>query len=151
MPRAIDWDGDGTADYRDEWIEVYNASDGQVCLAGWILDDLPDGGSRPFIFPANETLAAHAYGVYYLRDTGVALNNDGDQVRLIAPDGTLVDQAEYRVAEYDASYGRRDGCAGEWVLGWDPSPGQPNRLPTPLPTSLPERRLYLPLLQRASN
>ena len=142
VPRAVDWDGDGVANYRDEWIELYNASDQGVSLAGWRLDDRPDGGSTPFTFPVGTVLGSRAYGVYYLRDTGVVLNNDGDQVRLIAPDGSIQDQVDYQVIEADASYGRRVGCEGEWVLCRDPSPGEENRPPTPMPTW----PLYVPLL-----
>jgi len=151
MPRAVDWDGDGVANYRDEWIELYNASDQEVSLAGWMLDDLLDGGTAPFTFPAGAVLGPCAYGVYYLRDTGVVLNNDRDQVWLIAPDGSVRDQVEYQVVEADAAYGRRTGCVGEWVLCRDPSPGEENRPPPPTPTPLPTRWLYLPLLQRASS
>jgi hypothetical protein len=145
MPRAVDWDGDGVANYRDEWIELYNASDQEVSLAGWVLDDLPDGGVA-FVFPAGAVLGPRAYGVYYLRDTGIVLNNDGDQVRLVAPDGRVIDCVDYASIEADTSYGRRAGCAGDWVPCREPSPGQENRPPPPTPTPLPTRWLHLPLV-----
>jgi hypothetical protein len=151
MPRAVDWDGDGVANHRDEWIELYNPSEQEVSLAGWVLDDYPDAGTAPFTFPTGSVLGPGAYGVYYLRDTGVVLNNDGDQVRLIAPDGSVRDQVDFPAIEADASYGRRAGCTGEWVFCRAPSPGQENRPPPPTPTPLPTWWLYLPLLQRASS
>ena len=32
---ASDWDGDGTANAEDEWIEFYNPSDAWIDLSGW--------------------------------------------------------------------------------------------------------------------
>ena len=36
-PKWTDWDRDGKADARDEWIELYNAGDTAVDLSDWSL------------------------------------------------------------------------------------------------------------------
>jgi len=145
----IDWDGDGEANWKDEWIELHNASAKDLDLCGWMLDDRAGEGSQPYTFPAGTRLLAGGYHAYYLRDTGVALNNSGgDDVRLLAPDGTVVDIVSYEQTTYDASYSRTGGCTGEWTTVLPPSPGQANPVPTPTLASMP---LYLPLLQRVGN
>jgi len=121
----------------DEWIELYNDSAQDLDLGGCLLDD-SKGGLQPFVFPTGTWLPAGAYGMYYQRDTGIRLNNEGDSVRLMAPDGVVVDEATYEQADYDVSYSRTDGCDGGWVSGQSPSPGGPNGA-----------LLYLPLIERA--
>jgi hypothetical protein len=139
-PRWVDWDGDGTANYTDEWIELYNPSSEEIDLQGWQLDDRAGGGSRPYTFPAGSRLGAGTYGVCFQHQTGLALNNDGDDVRLLDPLGQEVDRFSYVLTEPDASYSRVGGCGGRWVRDQVPSPGQPN--PTP-------PALYLPLIWKA--
>jgi len=76
--------------------------------------------------------------VFYRRDTHIILNNDEpDSVRLLAPDGTVVDGFDYEQADYDVSYSRSQGCEGEWMSGWPPSPGDPNASSTPMSTVTP--------------
>lgn len=136
-PRYVDWDGDGTANYADEWIELHNPSAEEIDLRGWQLDDRAGGGSRPYTFSAGSRLGAGAYGIYFQRQTGLALNNDGDDVRLLDPAGREVDWFSYALTAPDASYSRLGGCGGRWVMDQAPSPGQPNPMPP---------ALYLPLI-----
>jgi len=128
-PREVDWDGNGVANYEDEWIELYNPSAEEIDLQGWQLDDRAGGGSRPFTFPAGSHLGAGAYGVYYQHQTGLALNNDGDDVRFLNPLGGEMERTSYVLTAPDASYTRLGGCDGHWVMDQPPSPGQPNPRP----------------------
>lgn len=125
------------ANYADEWIELYNPGTEEIDLHGWQLDDRAGGGSNRYTFPAGARLSAGDYGLYYQRQTGLALNNNGDDVRLIAPDGREVDRFAYTLAAPDASYARRGGCTVTWAMDQAPSPGQPNPAPPDL---------YLPLI-----
>ena len=72
---------------EQEWIEFYNPTDQDQFLAGWLLDDLRDGGSKPWIFPGDIVVPASGYLVLTKEQTGLNLNNDGDEVLLISPDG----------------------------------------------------------------
>lgn len=124
-PRDVDWDGDGTPSGDDEWIEVFNAGDIAVDLRGWQLDDIAGGGSSPFVVPDSVVVPARGHRAFFKRETGIALNNGGDTVRLLGPDGVEVDTASYTRAAPDASWARSpDG--GEWADALTPSPGGPN-------------------------
>lgn len=66
-----------------EEITLHNDTDRTIDLCGWILDDASEG-SRPFALdglhiPAGQRLTLPR------PETGLALNNDGDEVRLFAP------------------------------------------------------------------
>ena len=133
-PRDHDWDGDGRATTEDEWVEIINAGDSAVNLSGWMLDDIADGGSRPYIFPPESFLAPGAYHLVFRAESGVALNNQEDQARLLAPNGEVVDLVAWSVSPgYDLSSGRYPDGDGLWQTGLPPSPGGPNRLPEASP------------------
>ena len=104
---AVDWDGDGHADYLDEWIELYNNLEHDVDLVGWALDDVLGGGERAHVFPEGSVLRAGEYRAFYRRDTRLALNNTGDAVHLLAPDGTVVEAAVYHTTAPDVAHSRR--------------------------------------------
>jgi hypothetical protein len=140
-PSSVDWDGDGEANSKDEWIEVHNPSLSDLDLTGWMLDDRAGGGSKPYSLRPGTRLRAGGYAVFYQRDTGIALNNtDGDEVRLLTPDGIEVDVVHYEETAPDRSYSRTQGCSGAWLMILPPSPGRASPVP-----------LWLPLVQRPSS
>lgn len=126
----MDWDGNGTADNRDEWIELYNAGSTVVDLSGWFLDDA-EGDSTPYRIPAGTVLQPGAFAVFYRQETGLTLNDDGDEVRLLDPNGDLMDAVVFGELAPDASYSRDE--AGAWHANWLPSPGLPNLPPKAKP------------------
>jgi Lamin Tail Domain len=111
-----------------EWIELYNSSAIDASLAGWKLDD-GSGGSAPHTLPVTETIAADGYLIIYL--SSAMLNNSGDTVQLLRPDGTIADETIYSSSVPDVS--RNYAPDGSWYDG-PPSPGGPN-LPAPSPTA----------------
>jgi len=136
------------ASANDEWIELYNNLDHDLNLVGWALDDAAGSGSYPYVFPIGTVLGAKEYRAFYWRTTKVTLNNDGDAVRLLAPNGEAVETATYIVAEHDVAYSRRRPCDGPWVMNWQPTPGEANVLvlcPPPCSGGWPT---YLPLVWR---
>ncbi len=72
---------------EEEWIEVRNTSPQSVSLEDWVLDDIHDAGSKPWVIPTDTTVPGSGYLV--LKDFPVSLNNGGDEVWLTAPDGSL--------------------------------------------------------------
>ena len=64
-PSAVDWNGDGAANSDDEWVELINLGSQPIDLAGWALDDIVDGGSTPYVFPAGTALAPGGFLVIY--------------------------------------------------------------------------------------
>jgi len=138
LPNAQrDWNGDGVLDPGDDWIELHNAGSLPWDLKGWMLDD-SDGpaSSPPYVIPSGTVLAPGAYAVFYASVTGLDLHNTSDTVRLLAPDGSIVDLYTYYNAPRDRSYSLTEGCA--WTLEFPPSPGRANGL----------ARVFLPLVQR---
>jgi DNA/RNA endonuclease YhcR with UshA esterase domain len=145
-PHSTDWDGDGTADYNDEWIEVYNAGPAVVGLGGWQLDDVAEGGSGPYTIPA-DAVSSPAYGVippggflvFFKKDSGVSLDNDGDWVRLLRPDGTVADETHYTHSPgYDRSFSRTVDGGGHWTADYAVTLGAPNHAaPSPPPPPPP--------------
>ena len=123
-----DWEGLGGVDTGDEFIELINLGPLPVNLRGWILDDIEGAGSKPYTLP-NKALPPGAYIVLFRSRTHIALNDSGDNVRLLAPNGRLVDQLSYlRVRAYNLSYGRLPDGSGHLTYGLWPTPGQPNLL-----------------------
>ncbi len=94
------------ADADHEWIELYNPNSADVNLNGWYLissDGSPWFSLNGIIIAAGEyLLLVRSADTFYpgSLDSGVrqiqysgALSNDGEVLRLLAPDGTVVDSA----------------------------------------------------------
>ena len=124
-PAEIDWNGDGTANTNDEWIEVYNRGSAAIDLGGWLLDDIAAGGSAPYVIPAGNLLEPGGFLVLFRDRTGVTLNNDGDTVRLLGPDAAEVDTFTYAKSKNDRSFSRSTDGDGAWTETYPPSPGAP--------------------------
>jgi hypothetical protein len=143
-----DWEGEGEADTGDEFIELYNHGGAPIFLGGWRLDDILDGGSRPYILPG-VTLAPGDYVAFFRSRTRISLNDRGDSVHLLSPNGQIIDQIRYlRVRAYNLSYGRLPDGSTELSYGLWPTPGGPNVLfvePLSEPLEL-SRELAYPLL-----
>jgi single-stranded DNA-binding protein len=138
-PGTVDWDEDGTADDRDEWIELYNEGPAAVDLGGWSLDDGEDS-TASYLIPEGTVIQPSAFAVFYRRETGIVLKDEGGEVRLLAPSGVVVDVVAFGALPADASHSRDE--VGAWHPDWPPSPGAFNLPPTPMSELLaPQTRL----------
>ena len=137
---ASDWNGDGQATAEDEYIEIYNSNPVAVDLSGWMLDDVDDGaavspdGSRPYVLPPGTIVSARGFLTLFRSQSGVVLNNDGDWVRLLRPDGLVVEATTYATSDDDEAYSKTLDGGDQWTQDYPPSPGHTNLLPTPTPT-----------------
>jgi hypothetical protein len=127
-PSQTDWDDSGAVDEQDEWVELYNAGTMDVDLSGWFYDDA-EGDSSAYAFPSGTVLQPGQFLVLYRQETGVALDDGSDQVRLIMPSGEIADILIFGQVPADVSYSRDLG--GYWYISWQPSPGAPNVAPLP--------------------
>ena len=118
-----DWDGDGTANEQDEWIELYNIGQAPAVLGGWILDNGEEGGAS-YTIPAGVVLDPGEYAVFYQSVTGIELDDQGGTVRLRGPGGRVRDSVDYPNLGPDTSYSR--DRSGIWHRDWPPSPGTRN-------------------------
>ena len=122
-------------DATGEFIELYNNSEELVDLSGWKLDDIVDGGSTAFIIPGGATIIGKGYVVFYNDQTKVSLNNDSDHVRLIRPDGVIVDDISYESSKEGYSYNHSD--SGDFQQSSHPTPGEENVIEVPSSTPTP--------------
>ncbi|MGE3076328.1 MAG: lamin tail domain-containing protein [Dehalococcoidia bacterium] len=138
-----------------EWVELVNVGTEPVDLAGWQVGDgtssqalasliVPAGkyvvvGGSSVAVPNGVLLAVPPSG-----QIGNGLGNTGDLVRLIAPDGAVVDEVSYGdnvkvfdpapgAPRTDETIGLRDPTADpaseNWALTLRATPGEPNEFP----------------------
>lgn len=123
-----DWEGIGGVTTADEFIELYNPGYLDVYLKGWWLDDGSGGGSSPFDLPG-VTIPSKGYAVFFRTQTKIALNDTGDTVRLLAPDGQPIDEISYLpIRAANLSFGRLPDGSGRLSYGLWPTPRQANLL-----------------------
>lgn len=144
-------DGPGD-DNLNEWVELFNPGAAAVNLQGWRIGDaigtdtlgplVVEPGAYAVI-AARETEVPDGIPVVRVADEriGNGLNNGGDAVVLIAPDGTLTDAISYgENSQFEA--GNVDAPASGTTIGMDfdkrgwaptlrPTPGQANAFPQP--------------------
>jgi hypothetical protein len=94
-----------------------------VDLSGWFLDDA-DQDSAPYQIVSGTVLLPAEFALFYRQQTGIVLDDAGDEVRLIDSAGAVVDVVSFGALAADASYSR--GIRGRWHTDWPPSPGAPN-------------------------
>ncbi|MGY5870621.1 MAG: lamin tail domain-containing protein [Candidatus Thorarchaeota archaeon] len=113
--------------YSEEWIELYNPLGEIVDISGYVLDDLASGGTSPYTIPGGTTIPAYGFIVFYQSTTGIALNNDGDTVNYLKPDGvTILDSYSYPSSVNDISYSRETDGSSTWITFDTPTPGASN-------------------------
>lgn len=131
VPRpGRDWNMDGVINTDDEYIEILNHGVVDVNLSGYSLDDEVNIGSAPFRLPA-ENLRPGERRVFYGSESGLLLSDGGDGVRLLRPNGQLMDAYNYFVVRFpDQSYCRLpdNGGADDWNQNCFPTPGLQNSL-----------------------
>lgn len=79
---------------NQEWVEIRNNSSEPQSLAGWVLDDEPGKGSKPWKADSSLVIPPGGYLVLRSSETRLSFSNDGDIVSLMDPNGN-VDQIKY--------------------------------------------------------
>lgn len=115
-------------DAADEFIELYNPGDGVFDLEGYMLE-VGLATKHRYAFPAGTSLEPKAYMPLFARDTKLSLANSGGQVRLLDPEGVVLD-------ETDAYAAAKDGQAwmlldGVWQWTAQATPASQNILANP--------------------
>ena len=120
----------------DDWIELYNAGDAAVDLAGmWLTDDPAE--PTKWKFPAKTAVIAPKGYLMVWADGDVAdpglhadfrLSASGEQVCLFAVDGqTLIDSLAFGAQTADISYGRYPDANDTLQFFPQPTPGRSNK------------------------
>jgi hypothetical protein len=147
----IAWAGT-LASANDEWIELHNPGSQPMDLDGWRLSDGGDigfylsGRMAPFgFFLLERTDDACVADIVADQLYHGALSDSGEHLRLLAPDGSLVDQVSYlRIKGANLSYGRLPDGNGTLRYGLWPTPRQPNQLFIELPAEGGQPKLAPP-------
>jgi DNA/RNA endonuclease YhcR with UshA esterase domain len=123
-PHAKDWDGNGTGNYQDEWVELYNPNNYPIGLGGW---QLLDSSRFTYNIPLSATIPAKGFITLYQAQTKISLNNDSESVTLLHPNGTTIDTFAYTDSPgYDESWCRLPDGATHWSEDCGPSPNASN-------------------------
>ncbi|MBT4148530.1 lamin tail domain-containing protein, partial [Candidatus Peregrinibacteria bacterium] len=80
-------------DTTNEWIEITNLGPDPINLQNYTFDD-EEGGSKPYTIENPKILQPNQLHVLEKSATAINLNNQGDQVRIFAPETTLETPAQ---------------------------------------------------------
>lgn len=108
-PSKVDFNRDGFLDSRDEFIEIVNSGSSMVNLAGWYFQD---SSGKKYVFPQT-LIAPLEYIVIYKSDSGIAINDSGETIKLYSPDGVCRDSVSV-----GASSSRLDISLSKWAGRW---------------------------------
>lgn len=107
-------------DTADEFIEIYNPNTFGVDLSGWKLRD--EAGAEFII--KSKSVEPNARLAIFITESKITLNNSGDSVQLIDPNGQVASEsANYGTAEEGLSWSY---IAGNWQWAVAPTPGGVN-------------------------
>ncbi len=121
-----------------EFIEIKSLDKRNINLFGYSVDD-GDGGSAPYLFTKEDSIAPGKILVLFRPKTKIALNNDKDSVQLFDPNKKSISEAAYdeKIIE-GQSYNKN--ANGEWQWSDMITPGKENTIsiqeiltPTPKP------------------
>lgn len=109
-----------------DWIEIYNASDEEVDISGFILQD-EKGAEEEYVIPAGTIIPANSYVIFEEGEFTFGLSSsNGDTVTLLDADGNTVDTVTFPVMENNTSYGRETDGADNWCVFTVPTKGAAN-------------------------
>lgn len=116
---------DGTS-YGDlDWVELFNNSNSEKDVSGFMLYDKEDK-SEFVILPENTKIAAHGF-LFVEVDVagGFGLSSGGDKVYLENAAGEVIDQIEFGALAIDEASARKPDGSATWVVQ-TPTPGTSN-------------------------
>lgn len=115
------------SDAEKEFIEIYNQGP-SADISGYYLMDLL-GSPKKFKIPEGTKISSKSYLAFFSEETPISLNNSGDGVAILNPDGKIIDSSpdDCGKAPEGASFAF-DGKKWAWTS--QPTPGKPNVIKT---------------------
>jgi len=113
------------SDAKGEWIEIFNQNNFKVNLSGWKIKD-EKGRIKEYTFPENTEILPEDFLVIHRSETKITLNNGGDCLNLIHPNGTVTDKVCYEKAVLNQSYNQ---SKSGWVWSTILTPNLNNKSP----------------------
>ncbi len=105
------WPAPQGNDRELEFIELKNIDNKDISLCGWQLADK----NHTFIFGSDTTIEALDFLVLPRSLTKISLNNNGDEIKLLNPQGVLIDSTTYNRAPTNDSWGRESDSSFAWT------------------------------------
>ncbi len=111
-----------------DWIELFNLTDAEVSLAGWVVRDNDD--AHVSVLPADATIPARGFYVVEESQLGYGLGKE-DAARLYLPGGhALVSEYSWTATADDqhapTTFGRCPDGTGDWRITTASTKGAPN-------------------------
>jgi len=113
------------SDETEEWIEIFNKNDFEVDLSGWKISDTL-GKVTTYIFPDGTKIPTKGFLVLNRPTTKITLNNDGDTLNLIQPNGNIIDKVSFEKAPIGQSYNKIENS---WIWSDNLTQGSENNIP----------------------
>ena len=108
---------------ENEFIEIYNSTNQIIKLDGWEL------GDRAKTITLSGEIQPYSYRIFKNSETKITLNNSGETVKLIKPDGELYQEVSIPESESDQSYSKFDN---QWNFSTTITEGKDNILTEPI-------------------
>ena len=115
-------------DKLEEWLELKNTNKQEVDISGWKIQDTI-GSTKTYTFPEGTKIKATGYLILNRPVSKITLNNSGDELQLIQPNGNILDNVSYNKAILNQSYNRTESG---WVWSATLTPGSTNIIPSPI-------------------
>lgn len=112
------------ADEQNEWLEIYNDNNFVVDLTGWQIKDQV-GAIKTYTWPANSPIKAKGFLIVSRAQSKIVLQNNGDGLTLVNPQGIIADQITYPASPANQSYNH---TSGGWIWSRLLTPGNPNEI-----------------------
>lgn len=93
------------SDETEEYIKLYNSNSFDVDLSGWQLQDKA-GTITTYTILTTTKILTNGFLVFKRPDTKIVLNNEGDGINLLSPDGKIVDSVGFTNAPLGQSYSK---------------------------------------------
>lgn len=112
-------------DAENEWIEIFNQNNFEVDLSSWkIIDTI--GRTKTYVLSKGVKISTQGFLVLSRPETKITLNNDGDGLNLLQPNGKIIDTITYEKAPRNESYNL---TKSGWIWSNVLTPSSENILP----------------------
>jgi len=126
-------------DAENEWIEIFNGNDFEVDVSEWQIRDTI-GDTKTYTIPKGKKIEANGFLVLQRPETKITLQNNGDGLELLNPNGEVVHQVTYEKAPLGQSYSRTSS-GWEWITTL--TPGKENIITQPETSKIKKNKFFI--------
>ena len=109
-----------------DWVELYNASDKDIALDGYKLQD-NKGAEEEYTFPAHTVIAAKSF-LTIEKETNFTfgISSKGDEIKLLDSSYKTIDQVTIPALEDGQTFARKTDGGSEWAVAAAGTKGKAN-------------------------